>query len=87
MTDLIQGEMDVAASQGEFWEALTDPDWLGSSLADAVELEAYDQDPTPRGSNPYTGPNNRFGGMAPDQLLRPFLWSERQVVGPSWNRQ
>ena len=60
MTDLIQREMDVAASQGEVWEALTDPDWLGSSLADAVELEAYDQDPTPRGSNPYTGPNDRF---------------------------
>jgi uncharacterized protein YndB with AHSA1/START domain len=39
MTDLIQRELDLAASPSEVWEALTDPDWLASWLADAVWLE------------------------------------------------
>ncbi len=41
MTDLIEREMDFAASPDEVWAALTDPDWLGSWLADAVELELW----------------------------------------------
>jgi uncharacterized protein YndB with AHSA1/START domain len=41
MTDLIEREMDFAASPSEVWEALTDPEWLGSWLADDVELELW----------------------------------------------
>ena len=41
MTDLIEREMDFAAAPEAVWEALTDPDWLGSWLADAVELELW----------------------------------------------
>jgi uncharacterized protein YndB with AHSA1/START domain len=41
MTDLIEREMDLAATPDAVWEALTDPDWLGSWLADAVELELW----------------------------------------------
>jgi uncharacterized protein YndB with AHSA1/START domain len=41
MTDLIKREMDFMASVEELWEALTDPDWLGSWLADEVELELW----------------------------------------------
>src|ERR1700752_1994159 len=39
MTELIEREMDFAAAPEAVWAALTDPDWLGSWLADAVELE------------------------------------------------
>lgn len=41
MTDLIEREMDFTASAEELWEALTDPDWLGSWLADEVDLELW----------------------------------------------
>ena len=41
MTDLIEREMDFSASPTEVWEALTDPHWLGTWLADAVELELW----------------------------------------------
>jgi uncharacterized protein YndB with AHSA1/START domain len=41
MTDLIEREMDFTASPEAVWEALTDPGWLGSWLADAVELELF----------------------------------------------
>jgi uncharacterized protein YndB with AHSA1/START domain len=41
MTDLIEREMVFAASPDEVWAALTDPEWLGSWLADAVELELW----------------------------------------------
>jgi uncharacterized protein YndB with AHSA1/START domain len=41
MSDLIEREVDFAASPDEVWEALTDPDWLGSWLADAAELELW----------------------------------------------
>jgi uncharacterized protein YndB with AHSA1/START domain len=41
MTDLIEREMDFPASPAELWEALTDPEWLSSWLADAVELELW----------------------------------------------
>ena len=87
MTDLIQREMVFAASPGEVWAALTDPHWLSSWVTDADELELHDQDPTPSGSNPYAGPDDRFRGMAPDQLLPAFPWNELHVVGPSWNRE
>lgn len=39
MTDLIERSMDFSASPREVWEALTDPAWLESWLADAVWLE------------------------------------------------
>lgn len=41
MTELIEREMDFSASPREVWEALTDPEWLGSWLADDVELELW----------------------------------------------
>jgi hypothetical protein len=52
----------------------------------AGSVSLYAQDPTPTGSNPYTGPHGLFDGMAPYQLLRPFPWSQLQVVSPGWNR-
>jgi uncharacterized protein YndB with AHSA1/START domain len=41
MTDSIAREMDFTASPAEVWEALTDPGWLTSWLADGVELELW----------------------------------------------
>ena len=39
MTDLIQRELDLAASPAEVWAALTNPEWLGDWLADEVAME------------------------------------------------
>jgi uncharacterized protein YndB with AHSA1/START domain len=41
MTDLIQRQLDLPASPAEVWQALTDPAWLESWLADAVLLELW----------------------------------------------
>jgi uncharacterized protein YndB with AHSA1/START domain len=41
VTDLIEREMDFEAAPDAVWQALTDPDWLASWLADAVELELW----------------------------------------------
>jgi hypothetical protein len=40
----------------------------------------YAQDPTPTGSNPYTGTNGYFGGMPPYALLASFPWSHLQLL-------
>ncbi len=39
MTDLIARELMLAVSPDAVWEAVTDPTWLESWLADAVSLE------------------------------------------------
>jgi hypothetical protein len=52
----------------------------------AGSVAFYAQDPTPTGSNPYTGAHGLFDGMAPDQLLRAFPWNQLEVVSPRWNR-
>jgi uncharacterized protein YndB with AHSA1/START domain len=41
MTDLIHRELQLEATPAEVWEALTDPAWLQSWLADAVLLELW----------------------------------------------
>jgi hypothetical protein len=40
----------------------------------------YAQDPTPTGSNPYTGPGGYFEGKSPTELLQSFPWSHLQVL-------
>lgn len=40
----------------------------------------YAEDPTPTGSNPYTGPNGLFGGLDPWNFLPQFPWSRLQVL-------
>lgn len=41
MTDLFQRELTLPASPAEVWEAVTDPAWLETWLADAVLLELW----------------------------------------------
>jgi hypothetical protein len=40
----------------------------------------YGEDPTPTGSNPYTGTNGLFGGLSPAQLLAQFPWQHLQAL-------
>jgi hypothetical protein len=40
----------------------------------------YGQDPSPTGSDPYTGPHGYFEGRTPMQLLASFPWSRLQLV-------
>jgi len=40
----------------------------------------YAQDPTPTGTNPYTGPNGYYEGKPPNQLLTTFPWNELQLL-------
>ena len=44
------------------------------------DIEIYAQDPTPTGTNPYTGPNGYFEGQHPDQLLASFPWKELELL-------
>jgi uncharacterized protein YndB with AHSA1/START domain len=39
MTDLIERELHLPAPAADVWQAITDPAWLSSWLADQVELE------------------------------------------------
>jgi uncharacterized protein YndB with AHSA1/START domain len=39
MTDRIERELELPASPGEVWQAVTDPAWLALWLADEVTLE------------------------------------------------
>lgn len=41
MTELIERELTLPAEPGTVWEAVTDPAWLSTWLADAVELEPW----------------------------------------------
>jgi hypothetical protein len=43
-----------------------------------VEIDA--QDPTPTGTNPYTGPDGYFDGQHPNQLLASFPWSQLELL-------
>jgi hypothetical protein len=40
----------------------------------------YGQDPTPTGTNPYTGPNGYFEGKPPNQLMELFPWKHLQLL-------
>jgi len=46
----------------------------------AGNVAFYGQDPTPTGTNPYTGPGGYFEGKCPAQLLAAFPWSELQLL-------
>jgi hypothetical protein len=46
----------------------------------AAEPVFYGQDPTPTGTNPYTGANGWFEGKSPQQLLESFPWSHLQLL-------
>ena len=39
MTDLIERDLDLAATPADVWRAITDPEWLSGWLADQVRLE------------------------------------------------
>jgi hypothetical protein len=43
-------------------------------------LEFYAQDPTPTGTNPYSGPNGYFGGARPSALLASFPWKDLELL-------
>jgi hypothetical protein len=40
----------------------------------------YAEDPTPTGTNPYTGPNGLFDGLEPWEFLREFPWNQLQLL-------
>jgi hypothetical protein len=46
----------------------------------AANVTFYAQDPTPTGTNPYTGAQGYFEGKSPKQLLRSFPWSHLQLL-------
>jgi hypothetical protein len=43
-------------------------------------IALYAQDPTPTGTNPYTGPNGYYENKYPNQLLATFPWNELQLL-------
>jgi hypothetical protein len=46
----------------------------------AGNVAFYAQDPTPTGTNPYTGPTGYFEGKTPQQLLAAFPWKSLQLL-------
>jgi hypothetical protein len=46
----------------------------------AGSIAFYAQDPTPTGTNPYTGPGGYFEGSYPSKLLSSFPWSELELL-------
>jgi hypothetical protein len=46
----------------------------------AANVAFVAQDPTPTGTNPYTGPYGYFEGKSPAQLLASFPWSHLQLL-------
>jgi hypothetical protein len=46
----------------------------------ASHVTLYAQDPTPTGTDPYSGPRGYFEGLTPVQLLASFPWSQLQVL-------
>jgi hypothetical protein len=46
----------------------------------AANVAFYAQDPTPTGTNPYTGATGYFEGKSPQQLLAAFPWSHLQLL-------
>jgi hypothetical protein len=43
-------------------------------------VQFFGQDPTPTGTNPYTGPAGYFEGKYPNQLLASFPWSQLELL-------
>jgi hypothetical protein len=53
----------------------------GIFITDGSTVAVFDaQDPTPTGTNPYTGPGGYFEGKSPNQLLASFPWSQLQLL-------
>jgi hypothetical protein len=52
----------------------------------AAKVVFYAQDPTPTGTNPYTGPHGYFEDQTPSELLAAFPWSHLQVLRLSLHR-
>jgi len=46
----------------------------------AANIAFYAQDPTPTGTNPYTGKSGYYEGKSPTQLLAVFPWGELQLL-------
>ena len=46
----------------------------------ASSVSFYAQDPTPTGTNPYSGPHGYFEGKTPAQILASFPWSDLQLL-------
>jgi hypothetical protein len=46
----------------------------------AANVAFYGQDPTPTGTNPYSGSHGYFEGKSPQQLLAAFPWSYLQLL-------
>ena len=46
----------------------------------ASNLAFYAEDPTPTGSNPYSGSHGYFEGQSPSKLLASFPWSHLQLL-------
>jgi hypothetical protein len=46
----------------------------------AATVDIYAQDPTPTGTNPYTGPTGFFEGKQPNEVLASFPWSHLQLL-------
>jgi hypothetical protein len=46
----------------------------------------YAEDPTPTGSNPFSGSSGYFGGRYPSQLLEQFPWEHLQALRGSLSR-
>ena len=47
---------------------------------ESANVTFYAQDPTPTGTNPYTGPHGYFEGRCQCQLLTEFPWSHLQLL-------
>ena len=53
----------------------------GIFITDESTIAVFDaQDPTPTGTNPYTGPDGYFEGKYPDQLLASFPWNQLELL-------
>jgi enoyl-[acyl-carrier-protein] reductase (NADH) len=46
----------------------------------SVNVAFVAQDPTPTGTNPYTGPHGYFEGKSPQQLLEAFPWHYLEIL-------
>jgi hypothetical protein len=45
-----------------------------------ANVQFFAQDPTPTGTNPYTGPGGYFEGQSPAQLLASFPWGQLELL-------
>lgn len=48
--------------------------------AKGANVAFFGQDPTPTGSNPYTGPGGYYEGKSPPRLLSSFPWNHLQLL-------